>query len=63
MKFDENCEPPVSVGTRKIGGKVKVHVKDNVVHIHKNIVDKIPSALLHNKADGRGSREGTESIL
>jgi signal transduction histidine kinase/ligand-binding sensor domain-containing protein len=51
-------EPEVSVNTKKLEGKVEIHVKDNGNGIPENIVDKIFQPFFTTKPTGQGTGLG-----
>src|SRR3954454_21905898 len=51
-------EPAVSVCTKKLDGKVEIHVKDNGNGIPQNIVDKIFQPFFTTKPTGQGTGLG-----
>jgi signal transduction histidine kinase len=54
----QSYEPTVSVYTKKIDGKVEIHVKDNGTGIPQNIVDKIFQPFFTTKPTGQGTGLG-----
>jgi len=54
----DNYEPTVSVFTKKLNGKVEIHVKDNGVGIPQKIVDKIFQPFFTTKPTGQGTGLG-----
>ena len=54
----EKYEPIVSVCTKKLNGKVKIHVKDNGVGIPQIVVDKIFQPFFTTKPTGQGTGLG-----
>ena len=55
---DESCEPVVSVWTKKVDGKVEIHVKDNGNGIPQKVVDKIFQPFFTTKPTGQGTGLG-----
>ena len=55
---DESCEPVVSVCTKKVDGKVEIHVKDNGNGIPQKVVDKIFQPFFTTKPTGQGTGLG-----
>jgi signal transduction histidine kinase len=53
-----NYEPTVSVKTKKVDGKVKIHVKDNGIGIPQKVVDKIFQPFFTTKPTGQGTGLG-----
>jgi signal transduction histidine kinase len=51
-------EPTVSVSTKKVYGKIEIHVKDNGVGIPQKIVDKIFQPFFTTKPTGQGTGLG-----
>jgi len=51
-------EPIVSVSTKKVDGKIEIHVKDNGVGIPQKIVDKIFQPFFTTKPTGQGTGLG-----
>jgi two-component system NtrC family sensor kinase len=51
-------EPAVSVCTKKLDGKVEIHVEDNGNGIPQNIVDKIFQPFFTTKPTGQGTGLG-----
>src|SRR5206468_7829974 len=58
LKRDEGYKPTVSVCTRKLDGKVEIHIKDNGNGIPQNIVDKIFQPFFTTKPTGQGTGLG-----
>ncbi len=54
----QQYEPTVSVCTKKIAGKIEIHVKDNGVGIPQNIVDKVFQPFFTTKPTGQGTGLG-----
>ncbi|MFZ4706581.1 MAG: tetratricopeptide repeat-containing sensor histidine kinase [Bacteroidales bacterium] len=57
-QFGSDYEPTVSVSTRKINGKIEVHVKDNGNGIPQNILAKIFQPFFTTKPAGQGTGLG-----
>jgi C4-dicarboxylate-specific signal transduction histidine kinase len=55
---DKDYEPSVSVQTKRIDDKIKVHVRDNGNGIPQNIVDKIFQPFFTTKPTGQGTGLG-----
>jgi signal transduction histidine kinase len=53
-----NYEPTVSVCTKKVDGKVEIHVKDNGTGIPQKVVDKIFQPFFTTKPTGQGTGLG-----
>jgi two-component system NtrC family sensor kinase len=56
--LDDKYDPTVSVCTRKVDGKVEIHVKDNGNGIPQKIVDKIFQPFFTTKPTGQGTGLG-----
>jgi signal transduction histidine kinase len=54
----ESYEPEVSVYTKKIDGKIEIHVKDNGTGIPQKVVDKIFQPFFTTKPTGQGTGLG-----
>jgi signal transduction histidine kinase len=54
----ESYEPVVSVYTKKIDGKIEIHVKDNGTGIPQKVVDKIFQPFFTTKPTGQGTGLG-----
>ncbi len=54
----KNYEPTVSVSTKKVDGKVAIHVKDNGTGIPQKVVDKIFQPFFTTKSTGQGTGLG-----
>jgi len=54
----ERYDPIVSVRTKKLDGKIEVHVKDNGVGIPQKVVDKIFQPFFTTKPTGQGTGLG-----
>ena len=54
----EGYEPTVSVSTKRLDGKVEIHVKDNGNGIPQNVVDKIFQPFFTTKPTGQGTGLG-----
>jgi len=57
-RLDGMFEPAVSVCTKKLDGKVEIHVKDNGNGVPQNIVDKIFQPFFTTKPTGQGTGLG-----
>ncbi len=57
-KAGEDYEPTVSVSTKKVDGKVEIHVKDNGNGIPQKVVDKIFQPFFTTKPTGQGTGLG-----
>jgi signal transduction histidine kinase len=57
-ELDADYEPTVSVFTKKVDGKIEVHVKDNGNGIPQKIVDKIFQPFFTTKPTGQGTGLG-----
>jgi len=55
---DGNYQPTVYVCTKKVDGKIEIHVKDNGVGIPQKIVDKIFQPFFTTKPTGQGTGLG-----
>jgi signal transduction histidine kinase len=55
---NESYEPAISVFTRKVDGKVEIHVKDNGTGIPQKVVDKIFQPFFTTKPTGQGTGLG-----
>ena len=55
---NENYEPTVSVCTKKVDGKVEIHVKDNGNGIPEKVLDKIFQPFFTTKPTGQGTGLG-----
>jgi two-component system NtrC family sensor kinase len=55
---DGNYKPKVEVSTKKLDGKVEIHVKDNGGGIPQKIVDKIFQPFFTTKPTGQGTGLG-----
>jgi two-component system NtrC family sensor kinase len=55
---NENYEPTVSVYTKKVNGKIEIHVKDNGSGIPQKVVDKIFQPFFTTKPTGQGTELG-----
>jgi len=55
---DGNYEPTVSVCTKKVDGKIEIHVKDNGIGIPQKVVDKIFQPFFTTKPTGQGTGLG-----
>jgi two-component system, NtrC family, sensor kinase len=54
----QQYEPTVSVCTKKLQGKVEIHIKDNGVGIPKKVADKIFQPFFTTKPTGQGTGLG-----
>jgi len=54
----EVYEPTVSVSTKKIDGKVEIHVRDNGMGIPQKVLDKIFQPFFTTKPTGQGTGLG-----
>jgi len=57
-QIGERYEPNVSVCTKKLDGKIELHVKDNGVSIPQKVVDKIFQPFFTTKPTGQGTGLG-----
>jgi len=51
-------EPTVSVCTKKLDGKIEIHVKDNGMGIPQKVIDKIFQPFFTTKPKGQGTGLG-----
>ena len=58
LKGSEGYEPTVAVCTKKLDGKIEIHVQDNGNGITQNIVDKIFQPFFTTKPTGQGTGLG-----
>jgi two-component system NtrC family sensor kinase len=56
-------EPTVSVCTKKVDGKIEIHVRDSGVDIPQKVLDKIFQPFFTTKLTGQGTRIGFEFEL
>ncbi len=54
----EHYEPTVTVSTKKVDGKIEIHVRDNGVGISQKVVDKIFQPFFTTKPTGQGTGLG-----
>jgi two-component system NtrC family sensor kinase len=57
-EVNENYEPTISVRTKKLDGKIEIHVRDNGVGIPQKVVDKIFQPFFTTKPTGQGTGLG-----
>ena len=57
-QMGDEYEPTVSVCTKKLDGKIELHVKDNGVGIPQKVVDKIFQPFFTTKPTGQGTGLG-----
>src|SRR4051795_1903849 len=55
---NENYEPTISVCTKRVDGRVEIHVKDNGVGIPQKVIDKIFQPFYTTKPTGQGTGLG-----
>ncbi len=58
LKGLNSYEPTVSVFTKKVDGKIEIHVKDNGIGILQKVVDKIFQPFFTTKPTGQGTGLG-----
>jgi two-component system NtrC family sensor kinase len=58
LKGDREYKPTVSVCTKRLDGKVEIHVRDNGNGIPQNIIDKIFQPFFTTKPTGQGTGLG-----
>jgi len=51
-------EPAVTIYTKKVAGKIEIHIKDNGIGVSQNIVDKIFQPFFTTKPTGQGTGLG-----
>ncbi len=56
--YNSEYEPTVSVCTKKIDGKIEIHVRDNGIGIPQKVVDKIFQPFFTTKPTGQGTGLG-----
>jgi two-component system NtrC family sensor kinase len=57
-EVEDSYEPNVSVSTKKVEGKIEIHVKDNGTGIPQKVVDKIFQPFFTTKPTGQGTGLG-----
>jgi signal transduction histidine kinase len=57
-QMGDGYEPTVSVNTKKLDGKIEIHVKDNGTGIPQKVVDKIFQPFFTTKPAGQGTGLG-----
>jgi signal transduction histidine kinase len=55
---EDGYEPAVYVATKKVNGKIEIHVKDNGIGIPQKVVDKIFQPFFTTKPTGQGTGLG-----
>ena len=56
--MNADYEPTVSVSTKKLDGKIEIHVRDNGIGIPQKVVDKIFQPFFTTKPTGQGTGLG-----